>query len=69
VLLEDVPLTVRRDKWSQHDGAFAHFGAHAQQHLITPFLGGWIGRGGPLSWPTRSPDSNSMDFFVWGHMK
>jgi hypothetical protein len=35
VLLEDVPLAVRRDMRFQHDGAPAHFSAQTQQHLNT----------------------------------
>ncbi|GFW06265.1 uncharacterized protein TNCV_37401 [Trichonephila clavipes] len=29
----------------------------------------WIGRGGPVNWPARSPDLSCLDFFIWGHMK
>lgn len=29
----------------------------------------WIGRGGPIIWPARSPDLNVLDYFVWGHIK
>ncbi|GBL82217.1 hypothetical protein AVEN_252404-1 [Araneus ventricosus] len=29
----------------------------------------WIGRGGPVAWPPRSPVCNPLDFFFWGHMK
>ncbi|GBO16290.1 hypothetical protein AVEN_146960-1 [Araneus ventricosus] len=29
----------------------------------------WIGHGGPVAWPPRSPDLNPLDFFFWGHMK
>ncbi|KAJ8866309.1 hypothetical protein PR048_032152 [Dryococelus australis] len=28
----------------------------------------WIGRGGPIAWPARSPDLTPLDHF-WGHMK
>jgi hypothetical protein len=35
VLLEDVPLVVRRDMWFQHDEVPAHFSAQTQQHLNT----------------------------------
>jgi hypothetical protein len=68
-LLDDVPLTVRRDMWFQHDGAPAHFSAQIQQHLNTQFPYRWLGRGGRVSWPTRSPDLNLLDFFLWGHLK
>ena len=29
----------------------------------------WIGRNGPVAWPSRSPDLTCLDFFLWGHMK
>ncbi|XP_067203031.1 uncharacterized protein [Linepithema humile] len=29
----------------------------------------WIGRGGPIVWPARSPDLNVLDYFVWGYIK
>jgi hypothetical protein len=49
VLLEDLPLAVRRDMWFQHDGASAHFRAQTEQHLNTQFSDRWLGRGGPVS--------------------
>ncbi|KOC70312.1 hypothetical protein WH47_02815 [Habropoda laboriosa] len=33
------------------------------------FQNKWIGRGGPVSWPPRSPDFSSCDFFLWGYLK
>jgi hypothetical protein len=69
VLLEDVPLAVRRDMRFKHDGAPAHFSTRTQEHLNTQFADRWLGRGGPVSWPARSPDLNPMDFFIWGHLK
>lgn len=29
----------------------------------------WIGRGGPVLWPPRSPDLTHLDFFLWGYLK
>ena len=29
----------------------------------------WIGRGGPIHWPPRSPDITPLDFFLWGFVK
>ncbi|GFU38724.1 uncharacterized protein TNCV_970551 [Trichonephila clavipes] len=29
----------------------------------------WIGCGGPVTWPPRSPDLSSLDYFLWGHLK
>jgi hypothetical protein len=31
--------------------------------------GRWIGRGGPIAWPPRSPDLTPLDFFLWGYVK
>ena len=33
------------------------------------FPDGWIGRGGPTSWPPRSPDVTPLDFFLLGFVK
>jgi hypothetical protein len=29
----------------------------------------WIGRGGLVAWPPRSPKLNPLDIFLWGGMK
>ncbi|KAK3880944.1 hypothetical protein Pcinc_014594 [Petrolisthes cinctipes] len=55
--------------WFQHDGAPAHFSRTARDYLNEVFPGRWVGRGGLVSWPPRSPDMNPLDFYVWGHMK
>lgn len=68
-LLEDVPLDIRQQMWLQHDGAPAHFSVAVRAHLNETFGGRWIGRGGPVAWPPRSPDLTPLDFFLWGHMK
>lgn len=68
-LLEHVPLQTRRDMWFMHDGAPPHFSLIVRDHLNHIFHNRWIGRGGPYSWPSRSPDLNPLDFFLWGHLK
>ena len=55
--------------WFQHDGAPPHFDVDVRRRLDNPFPGHWIGRGGPVGWPDRSPDLNPLDFFFWGHFK
>jgi hypothetical protein len=55
--------------WYQHDGAPAHYHANARQLLDEVFPNRWIGRGGPVAWPARSPDMTPLDFFLWGAMK
>lgn len=69
-LLENVPIATRQNMWFMHDGAPPHFSLEARAVLNRPnyFPGRWIGRGGPIPWPPRSPDLNPLDFFVWGHI-
>jgi hypothetical protein len=37
--------------------------------LNEKFPNAWIGRGGPIPWPPRSPDLTPVDFFLWGYVK
>ncbi|EZA50268.1 hypothetical protein X777_11106 [Ooceraea biroi] len=80
ILLEDIPLHTRRQMWYQLDGAPAHFTRpvcqwlHPSSSIYRPWLhqhfpARWIGRGGPVTWPPRSPDLTPLDFFLWGCMK
>jgi len=69
LLLEDVAMDVRRTMWFQHDGCPAHFSTAAREILDRDYNGRWIGRGGPINWPARSPDLTSPDFFLWGYLK
>ena len=69
LLLEDVPIALRNDMWYMHDGAPAHFSVMVREHLHALYPNRWIGRGAPQEWPARSPDLNSLDFFLWGHVK
>ncbi|KAJ4440129.1 hypothetical protein ANN_08267 [Periplaneta americana] len=48
------------------DGAPPHFGRHVRNHLNATFPDRWIGRGGPVTWPPRSPDLTALDSFLWG---
>jgi hypothetical protein len=68
-LLEDVPMAIRQDMWFQHDGAPPHFAGEVRDHLDEVYDNRWIGRGGPVAWPPRSPDLTPIDFYLWGHMK
>lgn len=69
VLLENVPLVQRLQMWYQHDGCPAHYSQTARDILDVDFQGRWIGRGGPVHWPARSPDLTPLDFFLWGYLK
>lgn len=68
-VLDDLPLAVLADMVFMHDGAPAHYAIDVQNWLNRFFPGRWIGRGGPIFWPPRSPDMNILDFFVWGYIK
>lgn len=46
-----------------------HTTEEASEWLDTNYPNKWIGRGGPIPWPARSPDLTPMDFYLWGHMK
>jgi hypothetical protein len=50
-------------------GAPLHFSLVARGVLNSTYCNRWIGWGGPTAWPPRSPDSNPVDFCVWGHLK
>lgn len=52
-----------------HDGAPAHYTRFVRDHLNAVYGDDWIGRGGPITWPPRSPDLNPCDFFLWGYIK
>ena len=52
----------------QQDGAPPHYHRQVRDFLNANFPDMWIGRGGPLAWPTRSPDLTHLDFF-WGFVK
>lgn len=67
--LENVPLAVRLNLWYQQDGAPAHYARFVRMFLNQRFPNRWIGRGGPVLWPPRSPDLNPLDFFLWGYVK
>lgn len=69
ILLEDVPLQNRYAMWYQHDGCPAHYARVARETLDSRYPNRWIGRGGTVSWPARSPDLNPLDFFLWGLLK
>jgi hypothetical protein len=55
--------------WFQHDGAPPHNSRLTQQVLNTWNPHKWIGRGGPVAWPPRSPDVTPVDFFLWNQFK
>lgn len=63
-LLDEVPYGTRLRMWLQQDGAPPHFKTEVREYLNDHFNQKWIGRGGPVAWPPRSPDLTKMDFFM-----
>ena len=55
--------------WFMHDGAPPHWSTAVRNWLNDIFDQQWIGRGGPMSWPARSPDLTPCDFYLWGDLK
>lgn len=68
-LLEDVPLQYVRGMYFQHDGAPSHFQWNVRRYLDEEYGERWVGRGGPIQWPPRSPDLTVIDYFLWGRVK
>ncbi|GBP46999.1 hypothetical protein EVAR_32518_1 [Eumeta japonica] len=68
-LLEDVPLNLICDMWFQYDGCPAYYRRNVREWLDTNYPTKRVGRGGPITWPARSPDPTPIDFYVWGHLK
>lgn len=67
--LMDVPVNLFAQHWFQHDGCPAHYGRAVRAHLDQVYPGRWIGRGGAVEWPARSPDLTPSDFYLWGAME
>ncbi len=53
----------------QQDGAPPHYAINVREFLDESFPQRWIGRRGPVEWPTRSPDLTPLDFWLWGYLK
>ena len=51
------------------DGAPPHFSCFVTDVLNERFPDAWIGRGGPIPWPPRSPDLSPLDLFLWEYIK
>jgi len=53
----------------QHDGAPPHYTRCVREYLNESFPNRWLGRGGLVAWPPRSPYLTTLDYYLWGHMK
>ncbi|KAL7295761.1 hypothetical protein TKK_0011104 [Trichogramma kaykai] len=62
-------LEIRPNAWWQQDGAPSHGCIAAGAVLNRTFQDRWIGKDGPASWPSKSPDLNVCDFGLWADLK
>ncbi len=53
----------------QQDGAPPHYSLEVREYLDRKLPNQWIGRGGPISWPSRSPDLTPSDYLLWSYIK
>jgi len=68
--LESVEENTVQRMWLQQDGAPPHYARLVRDFLKNlTYQRRWIGRGGHIAWPPRSPDLTSLDFFLWGYLK
>jgi len=68
-MLESVDENTVQRMWLQQDGAPPHYARLVRDFLNLTYQRRWIGRGGHIAWPPRSPDLTSPDFFLWGYLK
>jgi len=68
VLLDDVPLHIRRKLWLA-DGAPPHFGRQVNAFLNQHFQYRWRGCQGLVACPPRSPDIALLHYHLCGRMK
>lgn len=68
-LIGHLPRILRNEMVFMQDGAPPHFARPVRAHLDTIFGPRWVGRGGPIPWPARSPDLTPCDYFLWGYVK
>ena len=66
-LLEDVSLLLRQNGWIQLNGL--HYARCVKNWFNRQYSQRWVGRGGPISWPLRSPDLTPLNFYLWSTLK
>jgi hypothetical protein len=67
-LMPHVQQDMARGFTSQQDGAPPHFHREVTAYL-SHTVPVWIGRGGPVTWPPRSPELTPLYFCLWGYVK
>ncbi|GBP36467.1 hypothetical protein EVAR_88047_1 [Eumeta japonica] len=68
-IINELPVNRLNTVWFQHDGTPSHCIAPVCERLDELFPDKWIGRHGPVPWPSKSQDLTPMDFFLWERIK
>ena len=66
---EATSLYSEDDYWFQHDSSPVHYAEIVVKNLNRRLPERWIGRGGPIHWPPRSPDLTPLDFCFWHELR
>ena len=61
-LLEDIPLMIKSQMNFHDDGAPPHYTRRVREFLNESLPNRWLGHGGPIPWPPRSPDLIPLDY-------
>ena len=59
-VIDEMPLQIRHNIIYMHDRAPAHYAGNLWEWLDEHDPNRWIGRGGPILWPARSPVVNTL---------
>jgi hypothetical protein len=62
-----VRLDTRQNTWFKHDGSRTLFNDSARNYPPTDYIGRSVGRQGQVPRPSRSPDLNSLYYFLRGY--
>lgn len=68
-MVDQLPPDIQDNIIFQQDGAPAHYYGMVREYLTLVFGDNWIGRGGPIPSPARSPDLTPCDYYLWGYLK
>jgi hypothetical protein len=55
--------------WYMHYGVPEYFSRAVRDVPNKTYHEQWIGRGGPTAWLPHSPCLNSLDFYLWEHLR
>jgi hypothetical protein len=63
-VMEGMVLERLDQVWFLHDGASPHFSRNVRDYLNRKYPNRWIGRNGPIRWPSRSLNLIPLSFIL-----